>query len=243
METSAFIKTVLTKDQSRDIIVASGKLGPDPSSKHFVKRYKNIAFVLCISGQWFQIHQNFFNQPNEYNDFSGGYRRYYNELPRQFVECEATQRILNEFKKTFNVPEGKLILVQVQTNTISPIDQGKCLTGQGIHSDGADCAMLVCLQRDNIQCARSSVYCDADGDIPVIHPKVLEAGQIMFWKDNQVYHYVEPAVLDNTTKGGSRTVLIAHYPVMYTIQGGTNENNTLPLSGKHPKHVTKKIYN
>lgn len=67
---------------------------------------------------------------------------------------------------------------------------------------------------------------------------MLKEGEVMFWNDNEVYHYVEPVRLDDTNKGGQRTVLIAHYPAMHYITGKPNPNSTLPPSGFHPPHIT-----
>lgn len=236
----AFIRPLMNARHSRELLAVSGPLGTDPSSEHFANRTKSIAFVLCIKGRWFQVNQDFFNQASEYNDFSGGYKRYYDELPRSFIQSRVTQRLLTNFQTVYKIPEGELILVQVQSSNISPEDAGKCLTGQGIHSDGADRAMLVCMERDNVTDAQSSVYEDAEGERPIINRVVLEEGQVLFWKDNEIYHYVEPAGLDDPERSGRRTVMIAHYPAMHYITGKPNENNTLPPSGKHPEHVTVK---
>lgn len=233
----AFVVPLLTSAESKTIVEDCGELGIDPSSTMFANRTKNIAFVIALNGQWFQINQNFFNQAEEYNDFSGGYRRFYDELPRSFIQNTAAQKLLTKFKDLNKIEDGELILVQVQSSNITPEDEGKCLTGQGIHSDGADRAMLICLERDNVKGAKSSVYEDAHGHRPIISPRVIKEGQVLFWKDNEIYHYVEPAELENKIIMGKRTVMIAHYPAMQYITGEPNPNNTLPPSGFHPPHV------
>jgi len=235
----AFISPIISAAESSDILQACGELGPDPSSLHFANRTKNIAFVLCLNGRWFQLNHGFFNQHAGYNDFSGGYRRHYRQLPAAFVDSLPAQRLLHAFKDTYAIPDGKLVLVQVQATNLTPHNQGKCLTGQGIHSDGADCAMLACLRRENVSGARSAVFRDADGDDSVVSPHVLEEGEVLFWRDNEVYHYVEPARLVDDECDGTRAVLIAHYPAMHYITGGQNMKNTLPPSGKHPRYVTE----
>ena len=94
--------------------------------------------------------------------------------------------------------------------------------------------MLICLNRENVAGARNSIYEDTDGYKPVIKPQVLAEGNVLYWKDNEIYHYVEPAALEDKSKMGTRTVMIAHYPAMQYITGETNPNNTLAPSGKHP---------
>lgn len=234
----AFIVPLLSQAESDELIRVGGTLGEDPSSNFFANRTKNIAFVICLNGRWFHVNQNNYNQAQEYNDFSGGYKRFYRQLPSSFIESEVTQSLLNCFQKLHNIPEGQLVLVQIQSSNITKEEEGKCITGQGIHTDGADCGMLVCLHRKNICGARSSAYYDVHGTKPVITPTVLEDGDAMFWKDNKIYHYVDPATLTRGTEKGIRTVLVALYPAMYLVTGESNVNNTLPSSGYHPPDIT-----
>ncbi|MEL6384624.1 MAG: 2OG-Fe dioxygenase family protein [Cyanobacteria bacterium J06626_18] len=218
---------LLKPSEAQDLIAACGELGPDPSSKYFAERTKNIAYVICIDEQWYQIRLDYFTQPHEYNDFSGGYRRYYREMPREFLECEATRKVLFAFKAAYSIPDKEPILVQVQKSHVDFATQAKCLTGQGIHSDGADRAMLACLARENITAARNAIYADLAGDRALIDPFVLEEGHALMWHDNKVFHHVEPAQVIDPQQAGTRTVLIAHYPATHYMSGRTNSNNTL----------------
>ncbi|NJL83646.1 MAG: hypothetical protein HC890_13100 [Chloroflexaceae bacterium] len=83
---------LLSKSEARDLIASCGELGIDPSSEHFVERTKNVAYVMFIQGQCFQLRASCFIQPDRYNDFSGGYKRCYQEMPATFLACEATQK-------------------------------------------------------------------------------------------------------------------------------------------------------
>lgn len=230
----AFIFPLLNREEASTVIRSAGDLGSDPISTNFAKRTKSIAFVICTKGRWFQIQQNYFIQPPEYNNGGGGFRRYYQELPKTFIDCNVVQRLLNNFKNVCHIPEGELVLLQVQTSHISSVHEGKCLTGQGIHSDGADSAIIVCLDRQNVRGARTAVFNDALGENTVLGPTTLEVGEALFWDDNKAYHYVEPASLMDPAAEGCRTVLIGHYPAIFAVTGTSNPNNTLPISGKHP---------
>ncbi|MEM7796509.1 MAG: 2OG-Fe dioxygenase family protein [Cyanobacteria bacterium P01_C01_bin.118] len=223
----ALTMPLLSPSETLALLSASGPLGLDPSSQHFTKRTKSIAYVMCIEGQWFQLRADFFSQPQQYNDFSGGYKRFYRELPPEFLLCRSTQKVLSAFQETYQIPDKELILVQVQTSHINRRNVQQCLTGQGIHSDGADRAMLVCLQRQNVNDAKNGIYRDLRGHRPVLDPFILEEGHGLLWKDNQVFHYVAPAQLKNPMVDGSRTVLIAHYPAFHYLSGQPNPNNTL----------------
>ncbi|MEA5462636.1 2OG-Fe dioxygenase family protein [Leptothoe sp. PORK10 BA2] len=218
---------LLSRCERLELLSSCGSLGPDPSSRHFTKRTKSIAYVMCIEGQWFQLRADFFSQPQQYNDFSGGYKRFYRELPAEFLGCRATQKLLTAFQQTYQLPEKELILVQVQTSHVNSDNVDQCLTGQGIHSDGADRAMLVCLQRDNVTHAENAIYHDLHGHQAVLEPFILPEGHGLLWQDNRAFHHVAPAQLADPQREGSRTVLIAHYPAFHYLAGKTNPNNTL----------------
>ncbi|NJN39508.1 MAG: 2OG-Fe dioxygenase family protein [Acaryochloridaceae cyanobacterium CSU_3_4] len=189
----AFITPILTKHEAAELMAACGELGPDPSSTYFTKRAKNIAYVICLEGQWFQIRADYFIQPQEYNDFSGGYKRSYREMPKEFIDCSATQKVLFAFKSAYQIPDKEPVLVQVQTSHINANNAGQCLTGQGIHSDGADRAILVCLDRNNITGANNAVYGDLAGHQVILPAFQLEEGHAMLWHDDKVFHHVGPA--------------------------------------------------
>lgn len=228
---------ILTKDEALNVERAADKLGEDESSLGFATRQKNIAFVFRIGDKWLHVRQNYFNQAESYNNATGGYRRYYRELPDGFVENSGVVKLLNAFADKFCIPEGQMMLVQVQTSVIKASDEGKCLTGQGIHSDGADVAMLAVLRRENISGARSAVFADPKGKNTIFGPQPLRGGEVMFWQDNAVFHYVEPASRTDDGNTGYRTVLIAHYPATHYITGEKNPNNTLPPSGHYPPYM------
>ena len=223
----AFRIPMLNAAERSALLESYGELGTDPSSNYFTKRTKNIAYVLCINKEWFQLDAQCFTQPERYNDFSGGYQRCYRKMPKQFLQCEATKKVLNTFKSVYNIPDREPILVQIQTSHVTTETEGKCITGQGIHSDGADKAILVCLERNNIAGAESAIYADLDGKRSLIEPFVLSEGSAMLWHDNRVFHHVQPARVVEADKESTRTVLIAHYPAIHYLQGTVNPNNTL----------------
>lgn len=223
----AITMPMLDVTEASALLSSCGELGSDPSSKHFTKRTKNIAYVLCVDGEWFQLEAQCFIQPQQYNDFSGGYKRCYQKMPKQFLECEATKKVLNVFKSAYDIPDREPILVQVQKSHVNIETAGQCLTGQGIHSDGADRAMLVCLERNNIAGAESAIYADLNGKRSLIEPFVLKEGSAMLWHDNHVFHHVRPARVVDPDQASTRTVLIAHYPAVHYLKGTVNPNNTL----------------
>ena len=230
-------KRLLTEKELVSLLSFEKDLGVDPSSEYFTKRTKSIAFMVNLNGSWFQLNHNFFNQNADYNDFSGGYKRFYDTLSPEFVRNPGSVKLLNAFQEKYKIPRGELVLLQMQTSWVSVGDEQRCLTGQGIHTDGADRALLVVLNRRNIDGARNAIYRDIQGKDAVVEPFVLEEGDGLFWKDNQVFHHVEPAQVKDTAvhdpsypqEGGCgrRTVIIIHYPAMHYITGEPNPNNLL----------------
>ena len=123
-ENLALKMPMLDRKEAQELISSCGELGTDPSSDYFATRTKNIAYVLNLGGQWFQLHAGCFVQSETYNDFSGGYQRCYQEMPKKFLQCRATKKVLDVFKSTYNIPEGEPILVQVQQSHINPETAG-----------------------------------------------------------------------------------------------------------------------
>jgi hypothetical protein len=234
----AHTKAVLTGEECQSLLDSAGPLGQDPVSQSFAVRFKSIAFVLCgPDDTFFHIRHDFFEQAATYNRSSGGFRRYYKELPRTFLENDAVVKVMKSFRDYCGAPVGGVMLVQVQRSEVSP-DQNairRSITGQGIHSDGADQAMLVCLSRDRVEGAESAIYADLNGRHAVLPPFVLHAGNGLYWQDNKVYHHVSKAecaaqaeeINTGTNEAGTRTVLIAHYPAFMFMTGAKNPNNAL----------------
>ena len=248
----ASIEQKLLSDKERiSLLSYESELGVDPSSQYFTKRTKSIAFMLKLQGQWLSLTHDYFNQNAGYNDFSGGYKRFYDTLPASFVREPATIKLLESFQERYCIPEGELVLLQMQTSWVFQGDEGRCLTGQGIHTDGADRALLVVLNRQNIDGARNSIYRDVKGRDAVVKPFVLGEGDALLWKDNKVFHHVEPAqVRDKSVRDpafpdhegcGRRTVIIVHYPAMHYITGEANKNNLLMENETSEKASSSRI--
>ena len=175
-------------------------------------------------------------QPTAYNDLSGGYKRYYRLQPNTYIQSPLIQRLMNQKRELFNIPENEIVLTQVQRTVFSPNEmqdegESKCITGHGLHSDGADNAMLAILERENISGAENYFAYDLAGkkQSEIMKPTVYDAGVIFMWFDNDIYHNVKRARLADPTKYGYRTVLVSSYPGEMYMKGTNNPNNTLPV--------------
>ena len=70
------------------------------------------------------------------------------------------------------------------------------MTGQGIHTDGADRAMLVCLHRgDKIEGAENVFHASLDGMEPLCEELPLQNREGLYFKDNSLYHTVTRAAV------------------------------------------------
>ena len=82
-----FFPNVMPSNEVQSVMeYASTSLGEDPSSKYFISRTKSIAFVLLVGDNIYPLQRNYFIQNSSYNDFSGGYRRYYSTIPDNVIQ-------------------------------------------------------------------------------------------------------------------------------------------------------------
>jgi hypothetical protein len=210
---------------------ASSNLGDDSSSKHFIQRKKAIAFVYVTKDEIFRLDQNYFIQNAEYNDFSGGYKRFYKLIPEDLLKSEAKSAVL-QFKRYYNIPDGTIMLVQIQSSIIEPSTSPSSMkskkmsvTGQGIHTDGASQAMLVCLKRKNVFGAENSFFKDLDGKEQIGKGEVLHEGDSVLFRDNLLYHYVSPALQKDTSKVMQRSIMLIHSPADFVLDGTLSKEN------------------
>eukprot|EP00927_Polykrikos_kofoidii_P049676 TRINITY_DN43703_c0_g1_i1.p1 TRINITY_DN43703_c0_g1~~TRINITY_DN43703_c0_g1_i1.p1 ORF type:complete len:335 (+),score=23.33 TRINITY_DN43703_c0_g1_i1:134-1138(+) len=237
-------------------------LGYDASSEHFAQREKAIRFITIIQGKAMAFTQNYFVQNADYNDFSGGYRRTYDLIPDEWVveENGPVGKMCVQFAEYYKIPEKTVILAQIQTSWIPEKQSAShesfaSITGQGIHTDGADRACIVCLHRGaRIEGAGNQFHAALDGSAPLCEPLILENGDACYFKDNEIYHYVTrgtvkrsgcSSVEKNQIAGSdaddgsisfgessnahdrARTILIMHAPAELYMIGTGNHRNTL----------------
>ena len=207
-------------------------MGLDPSSKYFCTRYKAIRYVTWMKMSsskdlaWpLSISANYFIQSAKYNDFSGGYKRSYSIIPDEIILDEDMQTLICEFAEAARLPDGALLLIQIQT-TVPTDNTPRDVTGQGIHTDGTDSAAMLIISRKNVNGAVSGIYADLDGKQPLMK-KQLEPGATIFWRDNSIFHDVSDICLKDASKPGERTVMIIHTDARCLLCGNSNSNNSL----------------
>merc|ERR1719272_2498070 len=206
---------------------AEQNLGPDSSSVHFMRRRKAIAFVFVLNGRVYSLEQNYFVQHESYNDFSGGIRRPFAKIDDKFLQNELRAVVLR-FVDYNKIPDNAIMLIQVQTSEVDRSDELRrqlSITGQGIHTDGHEKAMLACIRRKNVTGAENRYFADLDGKQPLCEPRVLQEGDISFFTDNELYHYVSPAGPADPTENMARTMLLMHYPAEEVLVGTSNPLN------------------
>jgi len=226
-DTNALLKQVVSRTESAFLVNISQPLGPDPS---VANRTKSICyFMIGTDNNFRKLSQDFFIQPTLYNDNpkQGGLNRHYKLLSDDVVGSSPMMKILNFFREHFSLPPGTVVLCQIQSSLEEEIKDD--ITEQGIHTDGAEDAMVLCLERKNVDGAENLLYKDVYGKYPLIPPTVLEEGEAIFWNDNRVYHGVTPMSPENPDKGPAvRTVMLLHANSDYLLDGRKNEKNTLP---------------
>jgi len=168
-------------------------LDQDPSSKYFAERCKMIRFATVIGGKLQLFSQNYFVQDAAFNDFSGGYKRYYTLIP-DHIMTGAMSNMVMKFVEYYDVPEKTVLLIQIQTTYLNPRKGSKqSITGQGIHTDGTERVGMVCLHRGSaVRGAANQFHKSLDGTEPLCNPFVLNPGDAVFFKDDELYHCVSP---------------------------------------------------
>lgn len=225
-----FVPGALSEEEIRGIqSFADGNLGLDESSVHFMRRKKAIAFVFVLLGRVYSLEQNYFVQNESYNDFSGGIRRPFAKISDDFLQNHL-HAVIFRFAEYNKIPDKAIMLIQIQTSEVDKSEEGEVrrrlsITGQGIHADGHEKAMLACVRRNNVTGAENQYFADLDGKHPLCQPRVLQEGDISFFTDNELYHYVSSAGPEDPTVDMARTMLLMHYPAEDVLVGAANPNN------------------
>ena len=191
--------------------VLYGGLGNDPSSQHFLHREKSIRFIMTLGDNFNYVclTQNFFIQSAKYNDFSGGYKRYYDLIPEEIVRGPMHETI-TFFLKHHKYPNKHILLLQVQSTFLSEGNNSGDVTGQGIHCDGNDDIMILCTQRYNVCGAENQFFQDLEGKQELTSKLVLEEGDACLLRDNKIFHLVHNA--HTTEEQGRRTMILIAGP-------------------------------
>ena len=225
-ETHWLTREALTPSETAELVRLSQSLGPDPSVQ---SRTKSICYVMLDkTGTFRKLSQNYFIQSKSYNGnpLQGGNRRYYNLLSDEVITSAPMVKLLEMHKRKFNHKHGTIMLIQIQT-TREERKNGD-VTEQGIHTDGADEAALVCLERKNVSGAWSELYEDIRGERPILQDKILQPGDALWFRDNQVYHNVTSISPKDPEQGPAlRTMLLMHTDAAYLMDGLENKNNNL----------------
>ena len=155
---------------------------------------------------------------------------------------------LNEFKRVHNLREGEIVLVQIQSSIFeADTKMGKSkkvqlpdrrirknsVTGQGIHTDGQTGGMIMVLERKNIAGAVNKFHHDLESNVEsesCFFEKIINPGEIIYYKDNSIYHSVTEAYPEDSKKRSFRTVMLIHYPGSVLITGNKNPENTLKVN-------------
>jgi len=216
-------------------------LGPDPTMPETngtlakSARKKSIRFVLVSQGRLFCLTRDYFVQNELYNEVTGGLERKFRLIPESIITGPAKDVIL-KFVSYHSIPNNSMILVQIQTSTVTGHWGEKrraSVTGQGIHTDGHEVAEIVCLQRDGVEGAKNRFFGDLQGLKPLCDETVLAERDAAYFIDNMLYHYVSRAWKPDEAKhDGKRSVMILHYPADQALFGAANPHNTLGARSK-----------
>lgn len=119
VESITLIQNAISQNERNEIIksIDGGILGKDLTSKYFIRREKCIRFVMTLDTSFFVLNQDFFIQDSVYNEFSGGYKRYYELCPDSLLQ-NSLANIIKLFIKHNKLPEKSIVLIQLQSSYI-----------------------------------------------------------------------------------------------------------------------------
>lgn len=217
-----FFPKVLSSNSCHQLseYVDNGGLGPDTSSKFFVEREKSIRFLKVVDGGVEMLDKNYFTQPAKYNDFSGGLKRYFTLIPAHIIQG-AMHDLIMHFVHQFSIKVGTTFIVHIQSSLLRNVGQNGDMTGQGVHTDGVNDQMLVCVERDNVDGASTVLHAALDGSKPLCKPTILQPGDGVCFKDNKIFHEVTAGT--TRCEVARRTVIIFGSPE--NGEGGLNKSN------------------
>jgi len=223
-------------DQDRLHVLENLEFSKDPTSSFFAERFKAIRYVTVKGDKVETFEQDYFIQHAGYNDFSGGFKRHFNLIPEELFQSVLADVVL-KFSRYYCIPDGTILFVQIQTSLLEENSRRQSITGQGIHTDGHDRAMLLCMHRgSHVRGALNQFHQQLDGSEPLCDPVLLEAGDAVMFKDNEIYHYVTPgkgiSALDAGDSDTRRTMLLIHSPAECNLDGGMSQTNSLRTSKK-----------
>ena len=103
----------------------------------------------------------------------------------------------------------------------------KDVTGQGVHSDGANNQGIIVIERNNTHGAETQFFENIDGSNPLTEPFILNPTQGVFFRDNKMYHTVHSMSKSKPNLDARRTILlITDFAEMFLL-GKSNPNNSL----------------
>ena len=105
--------------------------------------------------------------------------------------------------------------------------QAQDVTGEGIHTDRSNNTGIFCIERNNTSGAETQFHHNLYGTQPLNEPFILEPGQGVIFKDNQIYHSVSEMKEKIPNSFNRRTVLVISDSAQMYLLGKENPNNRL----------------
>jgi histidine decarboxylase len=180
-----------------------------PQDPFMETRYKRVAWFR--DGGREQLSNAPLVQPTAFNPVHGDLVRQYAAIPTQLIESAPFRALLAAFAAQFDAPRDDVILAQLQRITCCDAALGHPAI-EGYHQDGNRYAAIVCVARENIAGATTRLAHDKHGGASSIcYERVLQPGDALFFRDDQVFHYTTPISV-NGGRHGFRDVIILSGP-------------------------------
>lgn len=167
-------------------------------------RRRRLSRFIAPGGQLRALPHQEFTQSDQYNHLLGNIRREYEELEADVAMSNQFILMLNTIATNLDLNlETSVLGVHQIRITVDPNHAGHPAP-EGIHKDGFDFIAITCVMRKDVMGGHTELYKDPN-DAPVFS-KILEAGDMLFIDDRNLFHYTAP--LQPVEGDGHRDVFV-----------------------------------
>lgn len=205
----SYCPNFISSDECREIMDSVGELSTKNNGEvelqNDVPRSKKIAYVINFKQEngentYDILSQSHLKQNVTYNDFNGGYNRYYERIPESYLETSGMKKILDKHYATFKLPNKTVTLCSIQKSVFTNAVIDKQITGQGLHTDGNKYASIINVELENmIQTPVNEFWSILERteehgitkDTVTLHKRVnMKVGDFISFRDDQMYHSI-----------------------------------------------------
>lgn len=148
-----------------------------------------------------------FYQSQNYNNYNGDIYRQYNNISTNVIENQLFKYYINIFRdkiilehayipEYINIHQIRVLFDEQQYSTVVP---------EGIHRDGYNIIMIICINRHNVKGGANNIYTN---DKTLLYSTTLLNSEAIIINDNKLLHDVSWLSRDNQEEIGYRDIFV-----------------------------------